>query len=283
MNASTIARDPRLATVVYEASSGDFADPPPAVAAAYQDNHCVVFPPVDLDADVAWLRTLRPAPQADPGRAIAVKKAKAKWLLTDDPADPNSILRQVAGSEKAARRFLAEVRRVHARVMAFVRAAFPGVTVLNDRDFTWRLTTTADEAMHFDNYGFGPVDHGTLRVFVNLDDRPRHWALGPTFPVGLAACAAKLDRAHWDLHPNQLNLQVNLASDWEATPRHHLLLAPLAAWVVNSQAVAHEIVWGRKLIAYSVHVDPATLPDPAKDFNAAARRAVADLRPKETA
>jgi hypothetical protein len=82
-----------------------------------------------------------------------------------------------------------------------------------------------------------------------------------------------LDRfAH--LHPNQINDQLNKAIPVKKQHQHRVEFAPLSMWLVHSQIVGHEIIYGRKMAAYTIRVEPSSLRKPKDDFVNRVRRAL---------
>lgn len=248
------------------------------IRTAYEDGHVVALPSLDLgmsESDWNFINAIKSPASLD----HPAKKAKMKHILVPIGKLPKGehILNKLGLDDDQVFRMQLLIRRVNERLYDFVVKIFPTYKFLTtEQGITWRFTTTESEELHYDNYGFDPVHMHHVRLFVNVDDRPRLWGIGPHMTTTLANYKERF-RPHKDKHPNVLNFEINQNLPWTEVPRHYAMFLPGNAWLVNSQLVAHEIIYGRKLIACTFDIDPASMLDPAKSFNNRAFKAVSEL------
>jgi hypothetical protein len=235
----------------------------------YEEGECHVHTEAGLemdDKDWGLVHSINLPKNAD----NSVKKATVAGLL-----GKNGTAGFFPGEPKKAAHLQEIIRRVDAQLLKTVQATFPRYKILGNNN-TWRLTQTDPEGMHFDSYGDATDDNHLVRLFVNLDDKPRLWGVGPRVWDVLRKYP-DLFRPHRDRHPNQLNKNVNALLPWREVVKHFVAFAPRNLWLVNSQVVAHEIVWGRKMIACSFYVDPATMYRPEMNFATKVRGTLKEL------
>ena len=138
---------------------------------------------------------------------------------------------------------------------AFVAERFPRYRFTGGME-TWRFTETRDMEMHYDIYAARQQDL-SLRLFVNVDDVPRTWALGPDLldfaepnRGALKGCATL----------NEINVALTRLLPQTGWPLWRI--PPGTAFVVQAQRVAHQVVFGRRLVAFAFHIDGKALADP---------------------
>lgn len=245
-----------------------------ALQESYESGGIVLFPKPCLPIspnDWAFLDSL-PAPRF--GTSLAdnrFKKAKIPDIM--GPWKPGHVLDSLGFDAAKAERFQGIVTQVNERLRRIAERLFPTYAVVHE-NITWRLTETGPEEMHYDWYGYGADDLHNVRVFVNLDSRLRKWAIGPPIWDAIRQYPATW-MPHRDLHPNRINDKISQSLPWSEMARGEVDFAPGALWLVNSQIVAHEIVWGRKMVAATFKVDPKTMADPKKNFVDVVRKAMA--------
>lgn len=252
---------------------------PVDVVTAYEAGDVVAFPsigtlPLDSD-DWAFINALKPPLDADK----SIKKAKMKHVMIPVGSVPDGehVLNKLGIDARAAEHLQGIISRVNAYLISFARLLFPSYRFLEtDSGITWRFTVTESEEMHYDSYGGAEIENHHVRLFLNLDDRPRLWGIGNPVTRTLKIYRDRL-APYKHLHPNILNNEVNSALPWVEVPRHYAMFMPGNAWLVNSQLVAHEIIYGRKMVACTFEVDPRSMQDPSKSFNAKVRSAAAQI------
>lgn len=238
----------------------------------YEYNDVIVFKTAGLaltEDDWALINAINPPPSDDNW----IKKAKLKALLAPHLPNKPHVLRTLGVGEAKVGRVQELIRRVNAQLRAYVESWFPDYKILDDQSITWRFTPTESEAMHYDSYGVTANDYHNVRIFINLDDKPRLWGVGNPVDVTI--------KQHRDLcvpfendHPNLFNAGLNKDLPWDQIPRHFVAFAPGNMWLVNSQTVAHEIIYGRKMIAATFACDPATMWKPEQSFVNVVKRAL---------
>lgn len=260
------------------ATHRDHLGSPDDVVDAYEDGRVVLFESFKPDVDLRWIRSLDFPPTDHHG----AKKAKPKAVLV--PLEKSTYVKHVLshffpGDLKSARRYQEEYRRLTAQVRQFVRYTFPGYKVTDDTGNTWRFTPTENEDLHYDSYGYTESEDHAVRLFLNLDDRPRVWNVSHRAQDFIADRGIDLKlKALSQLHPNLFNGALNAKVLPQAQlPCHRVEFAPGALWLVNSQVVAHQVVYGRKMAAHTYNVDPASMRDPRLAFPRVVRDALARL------
>jgi hypothetical protein len=282
------SRDERVRTAV--ALFADACDPtgqspdallpdPQSVMASYEAGNVIAFPRSGLRLpESAWqFLSGMPIPVSD---SNFIKKAKLRSLLAPVTAETwgvTHVLRAFFTEADDARQLQALIQNVNEQLRLLVAHLFPKYKVVGE-NITWRLTQTESEEMHYDSYGLDADPHHHVRVFVNLDTKPRLWGVGN--PVDETIRLYR-DRCRPHARPgqdaNQFNGTLNKILPWEEIPRHFVAFAPGNLWLVNSQVVAHEIVFGRRMIAATFDVDPASMLDPSRLFAEVVRKTVTEV------
>lgn len=259
---------PFLDPLTHRDSLGDL------IVSWYEKGDVIIFDKPWLKLDLEFLRSLPVLETAE----MYLKKAKPKALLLPLNAEsfPEHILgKMFPGDLEKAHRYQEQILTVTEQICRFVDYTFPGYKIIDRDRYSWRFAMTENEGLHWDSYGLEPDDSSSVRVFVNLDDQPRVWEVSHKVETVIEAYKVKKNlRRHKDMHPNLLNAQLNLDLPLKKLPRHRVEFAPLSMWLVNSQIVGHEIVYGRKMLAYTFRVDPSTLRNPENDFVKRVRRAM---------
>lgn len=137
-----------------------------------------------------------------------------------------------------------------------------------------RLTTTLFENIHWDNHNI-PDDFQQVRIFCNLDQRPRIWHTSHNF--------ANYVRDIYQEHsleqfagrdPNDLNdyicgkiLGGTRGACQDKLPRHVLAFEPGEIWFAESRMISHQIFYGERAMVYMFFVKPAGMLKPERRFN----------------
>lgn len=271
---TTFAMHPEVKTVVRLAGHldtlGDATD-------AYEAGHLLVADKANFGLTPTTWQLVRSADCPVPPAGLYFKKGgTADFLAPLGPAGhPLHVL--FPRHPEAAAAMQGVIRTVNGRVRAAVARLFPGYRVV-DEHITWRLTDTGREPVHFDSYLGHDQEAHAVRLFFNLDDRPRVWGVGqPVWDTLRAHPEVAAEMAKDDIHPNVFNNRLGTLPAVLDGPRHTVAFAPGAAWLVNTQMIAHEIVSGRRLLAATFFVDPDTARDPSRVFPALVRRVVKEL------
>lgn len=268
-NMPAVIRHPHVLTEIHAFDCDPSAIPSGVITEIYEAGHVVCFKNAGLKMELDdwnFFNSLNP-PASDDNW---LKKAKVKALLA--PVDGTHVLVKLGLSEAQAERLRQIIKRVTKQLRDHVTRWFPTYKVLDDQSVTWRLTPTESEEIHYDSYGKGTDENHNVRVFVNLDSKPRLWGVGNPIDETIRIYRDRL-RPRATEHPNIFNAAVNNLLPWPEVSRHFVTFAPLNMWLVNSQVVAHEIIYGRRMIAGTYACDPKTMERPELSFVNRVRKA----------
>ena len=242
----------------------------------YEDNKAILFEDAGLGItaeDWAFLDNIN-LPKINDN---TYKKAKITQLVAPITDYSKHVLSGLFKNDRTtAERYRALVIAVTARVRKHVEGLFPGYRITDDSSITWRITLTDNEEIHYDSYGTSTSESHHVRVFVNLDSKPRLWGIGPVVDGTIKTYAERLAK-HPVAHPNLFNATLNSVLPWHKIPRHYAAFVRNNMWMVNSQSVAHEAIFGRKLLACTYMCDPASIKDQSKSFQNLVRRTLKEI------
>ncbi len=150
------------------------------------------------------------------------------------------------------RKFQDEVGRVDAQVDALIRRIF------NRHDFgrcfiSWKFLEITGENLHIDNLPNPERESTQARLFVNVDNQPRHWSLGRHWrhfaerhyvSAGLAEVAGDRLRVQRQAEPRRVRAQ--LGDVRRARAPGHVRAGQRSGWSIPRVA-AHQIRRGRRL------------------------------------
>jgi hypothetical protein len=243
---------------------------------SYEDSDLLLLLSAGLqlfDQDWALLNSIKPPVVQD----NFAKKAKLRNLLADVTMDnlPTHVLGRLGLTLADAQHMQRVITSATDQLRLIVKGMFPMYKIVGE-DITWRFTATEAEEMHYDSYGTTPTPHHHVRLFVNLDDKPRLWAISQRVENTMRTYRDRLKEAN-GLDPNSFNGRVNKLIPWDEMPRKYVTFMPGNAWLVNSQIVAHEIIYGRKMVACTFNVDPASMLDQKKSFNNVVRQTMKEV------
>ena len=163
----------------------------------------------------------------------------------------------------------AQIAGFNAEFRRGLSVLFPAYHSLWAANITWRLTHTVEEGMHFDSFDRGsplaPAGKALhrIKIFMNIDREPRLWRTSLDLPGALAACRDKLpDELPDDV--NVLNSVIDKVGALKAVPFHKLAYPTMSAVICNSEVVAHEVVYGRRVIGGEFLCSQEDMLDPAK-------------------
>jgi hypothetical protein len=151
---------------------------------------------------------------------------------------------------------------------------------------SWRFTPTGPEHMHIDHFGAlgDEEEKWYLRIFFNIDERPRLWNLSHTL-TGLAEryyqdagmgewrqgrgsdFSRELSRWIYGGKEKYNNEDIH-ESSW---PHHEIEWATGDVWIVDSRLHSHQVVQGRRMMATGFEVDPASMQSPDKSLDSRVR------------
>jgi len=196
---------------------------------------------------------------------IQIKKAKAASLL--EPMFKGHILHNFTHYTNDLQFAIKEIYNwVNYKILY---ECFPGYDV-KDQNWTWRLTKTDAEEMHLDTYAGQSNDFHNVRIFINLDDKPRIWKTSYTIPT-IYTKYNEIIQQYKKLHPNEINGHLNKVIKWNELPYHEFYFAPWAIWMCNSQWISHQAWYGNKMAAFTFRIDYRTMLHPNLNFEHNAR------------
>ena len=150
--------------------------------------------------------------------------------------------------------FRSAVATANAELIRLANALFPFYQY-EKRYCVYNLTEMLAHNMHFDSPQHAG-EFSQLRIFVNLDDFPRIWRVGGAIEDVAGDCyaSAKLEETI-GAHPRELTRATTIAtygdryhSGAHNQPMHSIAFQPGEVWFLNPNMVAHEVVYGRRLL-----------------------------------
>jgi hypothetical protein len=138
-----------------------------------------------------------------------------------------------------------------------------------------RLTRTLFENLHWDNHSINDDFH-QVRLFANLDSRPRIWNVSHLFTRWVREFYVEHDLGRFaGTDPNLMidyitgNVLGGTTQTWmDSQPRHLVAFEPGEVWLAESRLLSHQIVYGDAAIVYMWFVEPQSMIDPQARFNA---------------
>jgi len=265
----------------YARSHGD------ALAEHYEQLGAILIPHLPIDFDLEFLQQVTFPPRwKKVGTLNGIDRPvmlRSGGQIVPDAAHP---LIAILGDVSSAIYLQSQIARFNAQLRIALRALFPRYYSLeNYFNITWRLTETRDEGMHLDVFDQGrPMspaarDQHRVKIFVNIDSEPRRWRVSHTLPELLKRCRSELpDELPDDV--NVLNSVLDKIGVLDDLPAHRVAYPTMSAIIVNAEAVAHEVVYGRRMVAGEFICSRADMLDPSRQTQACLRRwlAEADVR-----
>lgn len=199
--------------------------PDSEVASLFRDGELVMWPKLTLK----HMGELSRLPVHNVQRWKKLKSRDALSAVGDISNHALSVWTRDADEARIIQRMLKDTED---EMRAFVQSLFPTVK-LGDEMHSWRFTVTKNEPLHFDVYA-ERVRTPVIRIFLNLDDKPRVWDIGP------------LD----DGSDGYMNAEYRARVLLHATPKR-FEFPPGSAWMVDSRRVAHAIIFGRRAAMFS--------------------------------
>ena len=183
------------------------------------------------------------------------------------------MLENFAGRPLLYARFRHEVQRVSDDIRTFLRTVFRTYRILKT-GVSWRFTETGPESLHVDY--FNPKqDFDYLRLFINIDERPRVWTVSHQLDELIRRNFDKAKLAEIvdaPLHQVSLRMTTQVLKllsflPPEETDRHVIEFAQGDVWLCETRLNSHQIFSGRRMIATDFYVDPSTMLDPGRRVN----------------
>ena len=275
-----IIKHPGVEDYFVERTLDDIRETPHGLIPDYEANRLILLKdyrmPVDFDA---FAQMSANTAGADQKLQKTLKKLASTHILEASPTSGNPIHRAVydifcKGDPELFRRVQAAMRSAHEAALGLFRTCFPGYECFRIIPSV-RLTQTLFENLHWDNHGIDD-DFQQVRIFVNLDQRPRIWNVSHNF----VNFARDIYREHHlerfaGRDPNEMNdymvgkvLGGTPGACRDPLPRHIVAFEPGEVWFGESRMISHQIYYGERAMVYMFFVKPGGMLDRGRRFNA---------------
>ena len=284
---ATILKHPQVEDYFVELTLDEIKERPHGIIPEYESNRLIILKdyrlPIDLDVFAEMSTNLGRI--EDPKIRRTVKKMTSTNFLREGySADdvrtvPNPITRAAYdvlcnGDADLYLGVRDAMRTAHETLLHLYEICFPDYSYFRIIP-TIRLTQTLFENLHWDNHQIAE-DFQQVRIFCNLDQRPRIWHVSHNF----VTYARQLYQEHQlsrfaGQDPNLLNNYIcgsvlggsrNACRD--NLPRHVIAFEPGEIWFGESRMLAHQIFYGERAMVYMFMIDPARMLSPERRFNA---------------
>lgn len=261
----------------YARSYGD------GLAEHYEKLGAIVIPDLPIDCDLEFLQKLQfPREWKKVGTLNRIDEpviVRTGGQIVPDAAHP---LVAILGDVPTAVYAQSQIARLNSQLRVALRALFPRYYSLEKTvNITWRLTETRDEGMHLDVFDGGrPLSAKQrglhrIKIFLNIDTEPRRWRVSYALPDLLKHCRDQLpDELPDDL--NVLNSVLDKIGVFDDLPAHQVAYPTRSAVLVNAEAVVHEVVFGRRMVAGEFICESTDMLDPACSTHACLARWLAE-------
>lgn len=234
----------------------------------YEDGKIIIVPRMKFEGmNNELIHSIKP----EQLNHIPIKKNKGHWMMERIGKDytKHPIYNYFPKDRPTGEYFQKQVKLFNKHITNYVAKHFPKYKIIDKHQWSWRFGIIQNEDMHVDSYERGDHESHLLRIFYNYDSKPRIWRI--SHPVSTLIEYLKQTKPDvWkDLryhHPNKVNAIINKNIDWTKQPYIQLEIQPYSLMFVNTQVQSHQIVWGRKLCAYSWVVAPSSMNDQNKNF-----------------
>lgn len=195
-----------------------------------------------------------------------MKKFRFDHLLAEDAKwfslrpQFSAIRKSVFGGDaRAARRFIRELRKISDAVDRIL-ATILGDCVAEEVVKIARFSETRMENLHYD-LDPSSGDHEAFRLYINIDSAPRIWATSYQMSDLGSRLAAQLDFSRFQVGPVETlakDITTRAYGGWNeratdrAAPRHLVYFDPGDVWVVDGRSVAHQVMYGHRVISIYV-------------------------------
>jgi len=255
------------------------------LAEHYENLGVIVVPRLPIEFDLELMQQLAFPPQwKKVGTLNGIEQPVIVRNGNQIAPDANHPLVAILGEVPRAVYVQSQVASFDSQLRLALRTLFPRYYSLGKVvNITWRLTETRDEGMHLDVFDQGRPMSAKLRtqhrvkIFVNIDAEPRQWRVSYTVPELLKRCRDQLP----DALPDDLNVLNNVLDKigvLDDLPAHRVAFPALSAVIVNAEAVAHEVVFGRRMVAGEFVCDSADMLDSSRHTHACLARWLGDAR-----
>jgi hypothetical protein len=277
-----IVRNPDLADSISEVDIGS-AEGLGQARQCYENGDIVLLKSARIDLDYAFLNSVDFDVDGPAEIVRKIKKFSGDDILEIQPRSGGEVSAFVfakifRGDEGLLRQFQAQVKSGNEQIYALYRRIFPGYREFK-KLYTWRFTATLFENLHWDNF-HSEDDFHQVRVFVNVDAMPRIWRISHKIDDYMQRHYAQNRLGKWAREtPDRFNFQVNnkilggmQRPLMDGLPLHHLAFEQGEIWLAETRIASHQIYCGRRAIASMFYVEPGSMDQPDKRFNARVQR-----------
>jgi hypothetical protein len=246
--------DPQDSIAGYHAAYGD------QIARWYEQDKIIVFPTFPIPADLDYLATLT-LPE-DFKKIGLVSGICAPLIAGWSPEKKDFVVKNrlfETGLPAMDVIYLhQQICTIFEHLYLQVPRLFPAYRFLeNAGNITFRFCPTRDEGMHIDTFP-GTSSIHRIKLFVNFDIEPRQWRVScNTFEL-----IQRLRSQLPDPLPDNINEVNRLLNNVIAEiPAHQVHYPRMSCVLANGETVAHQVLYGNRMVAYEWRVDPETMLD----------------------
>jgi hypothetical protein len=256
-----IELNPKIPCNIHELSFSDSK----SIRTLFERGEVVVLRDVRVAGDFEFLASVEP-PHGDGSR----RGKYVFWRVVDGARDSRASVWEMFrtdvfdGDEVRFRYFKEQIQSVDEQIHRIVRGIFKHHRFLTET-ITWKFQRNHGENMHIDNLN-GCDQAAQVRLFVNLDSKPRRWSIGRHWRYYAEREFDRPELTGTAHDPRRFNHQLSAAAFGVSTdnceePRHLVEFEPGEVWLANSALVAHQVRGGDVLALahheypYSAYID----------------------------
>ncbi|MCC6920291.1 MAG: hypothetical protein IT548_13910 [Alphaproteobacteria bacterium] len=275
-----IIRNPNVEDYFVERTLADAKAGPNGFIPDYEANRLIVLKdyrvPLDFEAFAAMSTNTE---SADKAMQRVLKKVVSTHIMEATPESTLPVHQAVfkvfcKSDPELLRRAQAAMKVAHDAAISIFKTCFPTYEYFKLIPSV-RLTQTMFENMHWDNHNI-PEDFQQVRIFVNLDQRPRVWNVSHNFVEYARSIYRERHLERFaGRDPNDLNDYVcgevlggSAGACLDTLPRHVVGFDPGEVWMGESRMLAHQIFYGERAMVYMFFVKPEKMLNPQRRFNA---------------
>ena len=273
-----LIKNPAIPDPVVEVSLSS-ANAETEVRRLYEEGNLIILRDFRLDLDYKFLAGISLDVDGPPEYRRRLKKFPMDKIKNLEPSTKDSFQRFLidvvfGGDIGRLNCFREQATSGDRQVYELYRRLFPRYEEYK-AVYSWRFTETMYENLHWDNIDTSD-DFQQVRVFANLDDRPRLWCISERIDSFAARTYEELGLAQFSREtPDRFAFALNnqILGGMERTcldpmKRHHLAFAPGEVWLCESRLLSHQIYSGYRASAAMFYVKPESMDDPELRFHA---------------
>jgi hypothetical protein len=289
---ANIIRHPNVEDYFVERTLREVKNSPSGLIEDYEANRLILLKNYRMAVDFeAFAQMSGNASGADKRFQKTLKKLSAHHILraTVDSDDPvhRGVIEVLCNNDTALfERVRSAMKEAHKEALRLFEVCFPGYEYFRVIPSV-RLTRTMFENLHWDNHRIDD-DFQQVRIFVNLDQRPRIWNVSHTFTGFARQIYEKHNLGRFaGQDPNNMNNYIvgdvlggTRSACLDTLPRHVVAFDPGEVWFGESRMISHQIYYGERAMVYMFFVKPSGMLDQGRRFNAqveALHRSFAEL------